>query len=137
MTALRTTIRVETGHPYDVTIESGILSRAAEILTPFAGNGRIVVVADANVVDPHLERIAAALPVRVERIVIPSGEASKSWRQLEALCDRLLDLEIERGEAIVALGGGDAVEVRVEDIGVGDDDDAAIACERGQEVRCA
>jgi 3-dehydroquinate synthase len=106
MTAARTTVRVETGHAYDVVIEPGILSRGAEILAPFAGNGRIVVIADANVVDPHLDRIEAALPVRVERIVIPSGEASKSWRQLEALCDRLLELEIERGEAIVALGGG-------------------------------
>lgn len=105
-TTARTTVRVETGHPYDVLIEPGILSRAADVLTPFAGNGRIVVIADANVVDPHLDRIEAALSVRVERIVIPSGEASKSWRQLEALCDRLLELEIERGEAIVALGGG-------------------------------
>ncbi|MES2290460.1 MAG: 3-dehydroquinate synthase [Pseudomonadota bacterium] len=105
MTA-RTVVRVETGHPYDVLIEAGALSRAAEILTPFAGNGRLVVVADAHVVDPHLARIEAALPVRVERIVIPAGEPSKSWQQLEALCDRLLQLEIERGEAIVALGGG-------------------------------
>ena len=104
-----TVVRVETGRPYDVVIEGGLLSRAAEVLAPMARNGRLVVVADANVVDPHLARLAASLAdvgLRVERIVIAAGEASKSWRQIEALTDRLLALEFERGEAIVALGGG-------------------------------
>jgi 3-dehydroquinate synthase len=104
-----TIVRVETGRPYDVVIESGLLGRAGEHLAALARNGRIVVVADANVVEPHLARFTASVAaagIRVEPIVIPSGEASKNWRQLEALTDRLLALEIERGEAIVALGGG-------------------------------
>ena len=69
----------------------------------------MIVVADAHVVEPHLARLIAALSavdLRTETIVIPAGEASKSWQQLEALTDRLLALEVERGEAIVALGGG-------------------------------
>ncbi len=104
-----TVVRVETGRPYDVVIESGLLAKAAEYLAPMARNRRLVVVADANVVDPHLARLAASLSaagIRVEPVVIPAGESSKNWRQLEALTDRLLALEIERGEAIVALGGG-------------------------------
>lgn len=104
-----TIVRVETGRPYDVVIEGGLLAKAAGHLVPLARNGRIVVIADANVVDPHLSSLTAGLAaagIRVESVIIPAGEGSKSWRQLEALTDRLLALEIERGEAIVALGGG-------------------------------
>jgi 3-dehydroquinate synthase len=104
-----TIVRVETGRLYDVVIESGVLGRAGELLAPLSRNGRIVIVADANVVEPHLARLTASVAaagIRVEPIVIPSGEGSKNWRQLEALTDRLLALEVERGEAIVALGGG-------------------------------
>jgi 3-dehydroquinate synthase len=104
-----TVVRVETGRPYDVNIEAGLLARSAVHLAPHARNGRMIVVADAHVVEPHLARLIAALAavdLRTETIVIPAGEASKSWQQLEALTDRLLALEVERGEAIVALGGG-------------------------------
>ncbi len=109
MTPVTKIVRVETGRPYDVVIAGGVLERAADYLVPLTRNGRIVVVADANVVDPHLARLAASLSaagIRVEAIVVPAGEASKNWRQLEALTDRLLELEIERGEAVIALGGG-------------------------------
>jgi len=104
-----TVVHVETGRPYDVVIEVDLLDRAAAYLAPLARNGRIVVVADAQVIEPHLARLRTALAavgVAVESIIIPSGEASKSWRQLETLTDRLLAIEVERGEAIVALGGG-------------------------------
>ena len=104
-----TVVRVETGKAYDVVIERGLLGRATEHLTPMARNGRLIVVADSAVVDPHLSTLSGGLVaagLKVERIVIPSGEGSKNWQQLEALTDQLLALEIERGEAVVALGGG-------------------------------
>ena len=101
-----TVIRVDTGQPYDVIVEPGALERAEAWLAPFIANGRLVVVADANVVDPHLDRLVTAVDARIDLIIIPAGESSKSWAQLEALTDRLLALEVERGEVIVALGGG-------------------------------
>ncbi len=87
---------------YDVRIEAGALDHASEHLAPFARD-RLVVVTD--------ERVAAAQLVRIRHanivpIVLRAGEQTKSWAQLQALCDRLLELEIERGEHIVALGGG-------------------------------
>jgi len=92
---------------YDVIVESGALAGAVAHLKPWLGRGRIVVVTDANVAALHLPTLTAALPdTHIEPIIVPAGEATKNWAQLEALCDRLLDLEIERGEAIVALGGG-------------------------------
>ena len=104
-----TLVRVETGRPYDVVIEGGVLGRASEYLAPLARNGRLVVVADVNVINPHRNLLVESIEragVRVDCIVIPAGEASKSWQGLEALTNGLLALEIERGEAIVALGGG-------------------------------
>jgi 3-dehydroquinate synthase len=85
---------------YDVRIEAGALGRARELLAPYARE-RLIVVTDTRVAEAQLDRLGP-----VEAIVLPAGEATKCWAQLEALCDRLLDLEIERGEHIVALGGG-------------------------------
>jgi 3-dehydroquinate synthase len=39
-------------------------------------------------------------------VVIAPGEAAKSFSGLEALCDALLALELDRGDLIVAFGGG-------------------------------
>jgi 3-dehydroquinate synthase len=87
---------------YDVLIKAGALDRAAELLAPYAPD-RLVVVTDETVAAAQLPRIRHS---NIVPIVLPPGEPAKSWAQLEALCDRLLELEIERGEHIVALGGG-------------------------------
>jgi 3-dehydroquinate synthase len=39
-------------------------------------------------------------------VIVPPGEATKSWRHLETLVERLLALGVERGDHIVAFGGG-------------------------------
>ena len=94
---------------YDVLIENGALARAGASLKPFSKTGRIIVVTDANVAPLHLATLTAsatAAGLTVETIIVPPGEGTKNWAQLEALCDQLLAFEIERSEAIVALGGG-------------------------------
>ena len=78
---------------YDVLIEPGALDRGAELLAPFARE-RLVVVTDTTVAEHQLPRLRHP---RLEPIVLPAGEATKSWQQLESLCDKLLALEIERG----------------------------------------
>ena len=94
---------------YDIIIETDVLARAGEQLKPLTRTGRIVIVTDANVAPLHaptLETSARSAGLTVETIILPAGESSKSWAALEGLCDQLLALEIERSEAIVALGGG-------------------------------
>ena len=98
-----TIVPVELGdRRYDVRIEAGALDRAAELLAPYARD-RLIVVTDEAVAAAQLPRLKHP---NVEAIVLPAGEGTKSWAQLEALCDRLLALEVERGEHVVALGGG-------------------------------
>ena len=94
---------------YDIVIEEGALDRAGGVLAPYARKGRLVVVTDAHVAAAQLPRLDASLraaDVRVEPIILPPGEQTKSWARLEQLVDALLALEIERGDHVVALGGG-------------------------------
>jgi 3-dehydroquinate synthase len=100
-----TTVPVALGdRSYDVRIEAGLLARAGEALAPFDKGRRWVIVTDENVL-PHLATLQASLGPS-EAIVLPPGEGTKSWAQLESLLDRLLALGIERSDHVIALGGG-------------------------------
>jgi 3-dehydroquinate synthase len=93
---------------YDIVIEAGVLSRAATHLKPLSRGRTMAIVTDANVA-PHLATLQAALNdagIASEAIVLPPGEATTSWAQLEALTDRLRELGVERGDHVIALGGG-------------------------------
>ncbi|WP_375396117.1 3-dehydroquinate synthase [uncultured Sphingomonas sp.] len=93
---------------YPVRVERGLLARVAEHLAPLSRGRPIVIVSDANVA-AHLATIQASLAaggIAGEAIVLPPGEGSKSWAMLERLTDRLLALGVERGDHVVALGGG-------------------------------
>ncbi len=104
-----TTVKVALGErSYDIRIEAGLLARAGELLAPLARGRNMAIVTDENV-RPHLatlQRALAEADVASEAIVLPPGEGTKSWAQLESLTDRLLDLGIERGDHVIALGGG-------------------------------
>lgn len=105
-----TTVPVTLGsRSYDILIAEGALDQAATHISRFARGGRLVVVTDDDVAAAQLTRLEESLAaggVAIEPIVLPSGEGTKSWRYLETLLDRLLALEVERSDHIVALGGG-------------------------------
>lgn len=95
--------------PYDIHVKAGLLESAAEFLAPCTRNGRLLVVTDDQVarhVLPQFERVLTAANISTTSFVLPSGEAGKSWAQLEMLTDWLLDQHVERSDNIVALGGG-------------------------------
>jgi 3-dehydroquinate synthase len=92
---------------YDVLIEHGLIDRAGELLSPFARNGRLVVVTDANVWKAQGSRLAEGLgELEALPIVLPPGEESKNWGRLAWLVERLLEVGIERQDHVVAFGGG-------------------------------
>ena len=94
---------------YPIHIAPGLIANAAPLLGRLAPRGRLAVVTDANVAALHLPGFVAGLAaagLAVDEIILPPGEASKDWATLERLTERLLQLGVERGDAVVALGGG-------------------------------
>jgi 3-dehydroquinate synthase len=97
------------GKPYDVLIGRGLIDAAGAAIRPLLKRPRLAVVADETVQALHGARLAASLGaagIEVSPVVIAPGEAAKSFAGLAALCDALLDLELDRGDLIVAFGGG-------------------------------
>jgi len=104
-----TTIRVSLDdRGYDVVIAPGLLAGAAARIAPLAPRGTVAIVAD-EAVAAHLATLTAGLDragLRWQAIVVPAGEGSKSWSQLERVTDALLGMGVERTDPVVALGGG-------------------------------
>lgn len=108
MSAQVITVRLP-GHAYDVRIEAGVLERSGVLLMPYARGERLVVVSDEiawAAQGERLKRGLAAAGLSLALIVVPPGEGSKSWVQLERLIDRLAATGVERGDTIGAFGGG-------------------------------
>ena len=94
---------------YRVTIGSGLIDRAGRLLAPHLPRGRTVVVTDRTVAEHHGERLTVALEsggIAADLIAMEPGEGAKSFAGLADLCDQLLALELDRGDVIVAFGGG-------------------------------
>ena len=94
---------------YDVVIGTGLIDRAGERIAPLLKRKRTAIVTDSIVGEHHGERLSVALEragVSVDMIVLPPGEETKSFEGLADLSDRLLHLGLERGDMIVAFGGG-------------------------------
>ncbi|HEX8216113.1 MAG TPA: 3-dehydroquinate synthase family protein, partial [Allosphingosinicella sp.] len=101
-------VRVALGaRSYDVLIADRLLERAGEHLAPFARDGRLVIVSDETVWAAQGKRLIGGLgAIEAVPVLIPPGEGSKSWPVLAAVLDRLLAVGVERGDNIVAFGGG-------------------------------
>jgi 3-dehydroquinate synthase len=95
---------------YDIAIGRGLIASLGERIAKLRPGAAVAIVSDEIVAARYLAKAEAALTaarIRSRRVIIvPAGEASKSWRELESVCEQLLDARIERGDIVVALGGG-------------------------------
>ncbi len=91
---------------YPIHIGAGLLAEAGRLIAPLGGRAQKVVITDETVAALHLPALVAALGDGVEAIVLPAGESTKSWRNLEFLVERMLELGVERKDHVIALGGG-------------------------------
>lgn len=93
---------------YEVEVGRGLLAGLGARVAALTG-GRVVVISDKTVAALHGPAVLASLDaagLRTRILTIPSGEASKSFAELERVIDRLLAYELDRKDIIVALGGG-------------------------------
>ncbi len=91
---------------YEIFIGDGLLRSADKILGPFLGKRAPIIITDEHVAPHHLSTLQGAVNGKAHSIILPAGEASKSWSTLENLCDQLIEYGIERSDTLVALGGG-------------------------------
>ncbi len=104
------TVRGELGaRGYDILIGDGLIGRAgAEIAARLPGV-RAAIVTDGNVAAHHAGALAASLEaagIGATTVTVAPGEKSKSFPALEEVVDAVLAARLERGDAVIALGGG-------------------------------
>lgn len=94
---------------YEIVVGDGLLRNAGIEIGALLQRPRTVIVTDRSVSERHLAPLQESLQchgIESHSIVIPAGEASKSMQQLESLLERLLELNVERRDVVIALGGG-------------------------------
>lgn len=105
------TVHVPLGErAYDVQIGAGLLAQAGAWIAPLLGRKkRVFVVTDETVAGFHLTTLQKGLEaqgIAMEALALPPGEATKCWRELERAVEWLLAQKVERGDIVVAFGGG-------------------------------
>ncbi len=93
---------------YDITIGSGILAKADQLLKPILSGRQVVIIADEAVATPWLDHLEGALSriADCHHVITSGGEAAKSFARYSELMEHILDHGITRQTVIVALGGG-------------------------------
>ncbi|MBI1239976.1 MAG: 3-dehydroquinate synthase [Alphaproteobacteria bacterium] len=94
---------------YEILIGPGLLAEAGVRIAPLLKRGKAAIVTDETVARhyaPMLAESFARATIAATTIALPPGEGTKSFAGLERLSEALLAAELERGDMIVALGGG-------------------------------
>jgi 3-dehydroquinate synthetase len=93
---------------YDVLIGTGLIANAGVLIAERFGARRMAIVTDRNLAANHLAAVERSLPAgcHAGTIVLAPGEPTKSFPVLQNLCEQLLSTGLERGDLVIALGGG-------------------------------
>jgi 3-dehydroquinate synthase len=103
-------IHVELGaRSYDVLIGPDMIEGAGAAIGAVLPGRDVAIVTDSNVAALYLASLRDSFQragMETAEIVVPAGETSKSFAQLQSVVEGVLDARLERGDAILALGGG-------------------------------
>lgn len=106
----RSELRVSTpGGSYMVQAGHGVLAELPEWIERLGLRGRLWLISDTTVFPLHGETICELLRSSgrtVQSYAIPAGEQYKTLATVNQVYNWLLGLSVERGDAILALGGG-------------------------------
>jgi 3-dehydroquinate synthase len=94
---------------YDIAIGRGLIASLGEKIAALRPGAKAAVVTDATVAHHHLAAAEAALKsagIGATAVTVPEGEGSKSFTGLQKVCEGLIAARIERGDLVIALGGG-------------------------------
>jgi 3-dehydroquinate synthase len=94
---------------YEILIGDGLIEQAGEEISRVLPGARAAIVTDENVAGAHLERLLASLTksgIAASPVILPAGEKTKSFARLEEAVDGIIAAKLERGDVVIALGGG-------------------------------
>ena len=97
------------GPAYNVHVGDGLLATLGARFRELGCGDRTVIVGDAHTLPLYGERAAASLRaqgIAVSLVAIPAGEETKTIATVASLWSAFLKAGIERGHAVIALGGG-------------------------------
>jgi 3-dehydroquinate synthase len=104
------TVEVALGaRTYDIVIGRGLLALLGARIKTLRPGARAAIVTDETVARHHLKAAEAALRsagIDFAAIRVAPGEGSKSYASFDRVCEAIIDARIERGDLVVALGGG-------------------------------
>ena len=94
---------------YDILIGPDLIATAGERIAQLAPGASVFTVTDAHVgalwLAP-LEESFQRAGVRHDRLILPAGKSTKDFGNFQKLCEAALAARMERGDLLVALGGG-------------------------------
>ncbi len=94
---------------YDIVIGRGVLGSLGVRIAALRPGAKTFIVSDDNVARHAMAAAEVALAragIASSHMIVAPGEASKSYRVFEQVCEAILKAQIERDDLIVALGGG-------------------------------
>ena len=104
------TVEVKLGaRSYDIAIGRDAVASLGKRIAALRPGASAFIITDENVARHVLSAATAALDsarVKYGCIVVPPGESSKSFAIFEQVCEAIIAARIERGDLVVALGGG-------------------------------
>jgi 3-dehydroquinate synthase len=97
------------GRSYEVRVAGGLLADLPAQCGRLLRKERVPIVTDSNVARHWREPVETALVTggfEPRWLVLDPGETAKSWAGLAHVTEWLLEEEVERGDHLIALGGG-------------------------------
>lgn len=94
---------------YDILIGPGLIARAGEEIARRCKGARAAIVTDENVAGFYLDALMGSLKaagIEATPVVVAAGEKSKGFATLETVTNAVLAARLERGDVVIALGGG-------------------------------
>ena len=97
------------GRSYDILIGRGLIDSAGTEIARLTPKARAAIVTDETVGPLHLTQLEASLAdagVASKAMALKPGEATKNWTDLGRVVETILADRLERGDVVIALGGG-------------------------------
>ena len=97
------------GGSYPILVGWGLLDELGERLLELGLTGTVYIISDDKVFPLYGRRVQASLQrsnIEAHCFTLPAGEQSKSLKLAEAIYEWLVERKAERGEVLIAVGGG-------------------------------